>query len=54
MAELKDLEAAMDSPGALFGTEVAGGACWHLSLSTKARDGPGAQTQSGPRWPKRR
>ena len=26
----------MDLPAVLFGTEVPGGACWHLSLSTKA------------------
>ncbi len=35
-AELDALAAAMDVPAVLFGTEVAGGACWHLSLSTKA------------------
>ena len=34
-AELKDLEAAMEAPGALYGSEVAGGVCWHLALSTK-------------------
>ena len=34
-AELDALAAAMDVPAVLFGTEVAGGACWHLSLSTK-------------------
>ena len=34
-AELKELEAAMEAPCVLFGTEVAGGACWHLALSTK-------------------
>ena len=35
-AELEALAAAMDVPAVLFGTEVPGGACWHLSLSTKA------------------
>ena len=25
----------MEAPGALYGTEVAGGRCWHLALSTK-------------------
>ncbi len=34
--ELEELAAAMDFPAVLFGTEVPGGACWHLSLSTKA------------------
>jgi hypothetical protein len=34
-SELEELEAAMDLPIVLFGTEVAGGACWHLALSTK-------------------
>ena len=34
--ELEELAAAMDLPAVLFGTEVPGGACWHLSLSTKA------------------
>jgi hypothetical protein len=34
-AELKDLEAAMEAPSALYGSEVAGGVCWHLALSTK-------------------
>ncbi len=34
--ELEGLAAAMDFPAVLFGTEVPGGACWHLSLSTKA------------------
>ena len=34
-AELKDLEAAMEAPSVLYGTEVPGGACWHLALSTK-------------------
>ncbi len=35
VAELKVLEAAMEAPSALYGTEVAGGTCWHLALSTK-------------------
>jgi hypothetical protein len=35
-AELERLAAAVDFPAVLFGTEVPGGACWHLSLSTKA------------------
>ena len=35
-AELDALAAAIDLPAVLFGTEVPGGACWHLSLSTKA------------------
>jgi hypothetical protein len=35
--EVEELAAAMDLPAVLFGTEVPGGACWHLSLSTKAR-----------------
>jgi len=35
-AELESLAAAMDLPAVLFGTEVPGGACWHLSVSTKA------------------
>ena len=35
-AELEELAAAMDLPTVLFGTEVPAGACWHLSLSTKA------------------
>ena len=35
-AELEELAAAMDLPAVLFATEVPGGACWHLSLSTKA------------------
>ncbi len=34
-AELNDLEAAMDAPSVLYGTEAAGGTCWHLALSTK-------------------
>ncbi len=34
--ELEGLSAAMDLPTVLFGTEVPAGACWHLSLSTKA------------------
>ena len=34
-AELKDLEAAVEAPSVLYGTEVAGGTCWHLALSTK-------------------
>ena len=34
--ELEELAAAMDFPAVLFGTEVPDGACWHLSLSTKA------------------
>ena len=34
--ELEELVAAMDLPAVLFGTEVPDGACWHLSLSTKA------------------
>jgi hypothetical protein len=34
--ELEELSAAMDLPAVMFGTEVPGGACWHLSLSTKA------------------
>ncbi len=33
--ELKELEAAMEAPGVLYGAEVAGGRCWHLALSTK-------------------
>ena len=35
-AELEELSAAMDLPAVLFATVVPGGACWHLSLSTKA------------------
>ena len=35
LAELKGLEAAMEAPSVLYGTEVAGGTCWHLALSTK-------------------
>ena len=35
VAELKGLEAAMEAPSVLYGTEVAGGTCWHLALSTK-------------------
>ena len=34
--ELEELAAAMDLPAVMFGTEVPDGACWHLSLSTKA------------------
>ena len=35
LAELEGLEAAMEAPSVLYGTEVAGGTCWHLALSTK-------------------
>ena len=35
-AEVEELASALDLPAVLFGTEVRGGACWHLSLSTKA------------------
>ncbi len=35
-AELDGLAAGMDLPAVLFATVVPGGACWHLSLSTKA------------------
>ena len=34
-AELKGLAAALEAPSVLYGTEVAGGTCWHLALSTK-------------------
>jgi hypothetical protein len=34
-SEFEGLAAAMDVPAVLFGTEVPGGACWHLALSTK-------------------
>ncbi len=34
--ELEGLSAAMEFPSVLFGTEVPGGACWQLALSTKA------------------
>ena len=46
-AEVEELSAAMELPTVLFGTEVPGGACWHLSLSTKAgtdRESMSAQT----------
>ena len=33
--ELKDLEAAMEAPSALYGNEEPRGVCWHLALSTK-------------------
>jgi hypothetical protein len=36
-ADLEELAAAMDLPSTLFGTEVAGGPCWHLALSTKGK-----------------
>ena len=34
-AELKELEAAIEAPCALFGRDVERGVCWHLALSTK-------------------
>ena len=36
-ARLEELAAAMGLPSTLFGTEVAGGPCWHLALSTKGK-----------------
>ncbi len=36
-AGLEELAVAMDLPSTLFGTEVAGGAAWHLALSTKGK-----------------
>ena len=34
-AELKELEAAMEAPRALYGRDVESAVCWHLALSTK-------------------